>query len=90
MVCGERHDLITLAQKKWISLHHEGAAMLLDEGCKGLIELVFGSCLKDNQFFSQGLCGRLGIARIQTRHSIIWIYKKSDAVGSRDELAQYF
>jgi hypothetical protein len=44
MVCSERHDLITLAQKKWVSLHDEGAAMLLDEGCKGFIEL-------DNQFF---------------------------------------
>jgi hypothetical protein len=52
MMCSERHDLITLPEKKWISLHHEGAAMLLDEGCKGLIELVFGSCLKDLPHFS--------------------------------------
>ena len=90
MAGSERDDLIALAQKKWVRLHHERIAMLFNDGNKGLIELAFGPRFDDNKFLSQRISSCSHIARIETRNGIVWIYKKSNCVRPRRELMQYF
>ncbi|MFZ0064739.1 MAG: hypothetical protein WAK90_01090, partial [Pseudolabrys sp.] len=86
----ERYNLITLSQKKWISLDYERSTMLRVNGGKTFREVIPSSGFDNNQPLPECVRSRLHIARVEFCNGIVGIYEKGYRISSWDEPVQDF